>query len=172
MGIFSTLVYFVSTLLLVVSRVLAFEMFAYYLGPGNLSIAFGALMGHILLMSTLHLILSDSWNQMTNFEDGIKLPRKIRTVLLVLYNSLFNGLANIYVHNNIKIFFKCDASSINVERTLLRQIIFDFIFLGENIIMILLGEYFTFLIFWVPVYVHMRERSFYNYHFDCHFLKL
>ena len=58
-----TAYYFLSTLLLVVARILCFELFAYYLGPGNFGFAIVAAVCHVLLMSFLHIVFSDSLAQ-------------------------------------------------------------------------------------------------------------
>ena len=63
MGFWLTFYYFLSTLLLVVARILCFELFAYYLGPSNFGFAIVAAVCHVILMSFLHIVFSDSLAQ-------------------------------------------------------------------------------------------------------------
>ncbi len=102
-GVLSTAVYFCSVSLLVAARILCFEMFAYYLGPGNFALALLAAGAHALAMSALHFVFSDSLAQCGR-APGQPLGRWLRQVLLVAHNCLLNGLANLYVHNNLEIF--------------------------------------------------------------------
>ena len=63
MGFWLTVYYFLFTLLLVVARILCFELFAYYLGPGKFGFAIVAAVCHVALMSFLHIVFSDSLAQ-------------------------------------------------------------------------------------------------------------
>ena len=158
MGLWLTAYYFVSTLLLVVSRILCFELFAYYLGPGNFGFAMVAAACHVLLMSLLHIAFSDSLAQCRRFSSQTTLVGQLRQILLVTHNSLLNGLANLYVHNNLEIFIqkikgedddeekrgekgaKCGKVSYMTsdvrQRTLVRQLVFDSVILVENLLMV------------------------------------
>lgn len=59
-NIFISLIYFVSVSLLIIARILSFQMFAYYLGPGKFRYAMFAVGCHALIMALLHFIFSDS----------------------------------------------------------------------------------------------------------------
>ena len=71
------------------------------------------------------------------------------------HNSLLNGLANLYVHNNLEIFIqkikgeeddeksgKVDCGKVTYmtsdvrQRTLARQLVFDSVILAENLLMV------------------------------------
>jgi hypothetical protein len=98
LGIFSTMIYFGSTLLFVVGRILSFELFAYYLGPGNFVHAMITVGIHILLMSVIHFIFSYSVEQCQNPDILSNSPG---LHINDFYDCLINGLANIFVYNNI-----------------------------------------------------------------------
>merc|ERR1719245_632342 len=63
LGTGATMVYFFSTLLFVISRILCFEMFSYFLGPGNFVHAIVIVIIHVLLMSIIHYVFSYSVEQ-------------------------------------------------------------------------------------------------------------
>ena len=135
----STIVYFGYVLLSVISRILCFEMFAFYLGPGLFHLAFGAVLAHVLIMASFHLVMSDSLTTLKNHCSDR------RQTLLILENCLVNGLANIYMHNNLNIFIRLhpaeDQSKKNAqqESSLIRQMSVDALILVENVIMLCLG---------------------------------
>ena len=104
----------------------------------------------------------------TKFNPTELLPRRfsrsttfigqLRQILLVTHNSVLNGLANLYVHNNLEIFIqkikgedddeekrgekgaKCGKVSYMTsdvrQRTLVRQLVFDSVILVENLFMV------------------------------------
>ena len=82
---------------------------------------------------------------------------QLRQILLVTHNSVLNGLANLYVHNNLEIFIqkikgdeeeKLPTKSSKVtymtsdvrQRTLVRQLVFDLVILVENMVMVYLAK--------------------------------
>ena len=106
---------------------------------------------------------------MTKFNSTELLPRRfsrsttfmgqLRQILLVTHNSVLNGLANLYVHNNLEIFIqkikgdeeeeeKLPTKSSKVtymtsdvrQRTLVRQLVFDLVILVENVLMVYLAK--------------------------------
>ncbi len=142
-----TAVYFASVSSLVVARILSFEMFAYYMGPGRLKMAMGAVGAHALVMAALHFAFSDSLAQC--LQASQRNCGKLRQRLLVVHNCLLNGLANLYVHNHLEIFVqssKGNNKNVNYvtsdvrRRTLTRQLIFDAIFLAENAAMLYVAK--------------------------------
>ncbi|XP_040572387.1 uncharacterized protein [Lepeophtheirus salmonis] len=141
MGVFPSILYFLYTLCFVIARILSFQMFAYYLGPGNFGMAFIGVFLHIVLFSILHFIFSDSLSQIQTGED-YKYNNVVQKVLIVVYDCIFNGFANIYVHNYIEVFNKKDEMETTMSNisTFLRQCIFDVIFILENLAMILLAR--------------------------------
>lgn len=163
-GIIPTTVYFAYICLAVVNRILCFEMFAFFLGPGKFHIAMAAVAFHILLMTLIHFVFSDSVKQCKRRDDQL-IGGWWRQLLLVVHNCLLNGLANIYIHNNLEIFVRYDndkkpakleeeksrkksvgyegasyAASDIRQRTLVRQFVVDAIMLAENIAMLYLAK--------------------------------
>ena len=106
----------------------------------------------------------------TKFNSTELLPRRfsrsttfigqIRQILLVTHNSVLNGLANLYVHNNLEIFIQKIKGEVEEEdeklptksskvtymtsdvrqRTLVRQLVFDLVILVENVLMVYLAK--------------------------------
>ena len=108
-------------------------------------------------------------NLSTKFNSTELLPRRfsrsttfmgqLRQILLVTHNSVLNGLANLYVHNNLEIFIqkikgdeeedeKLPTKSSKVtymtsdvrQRTLVRQLVFDLVIFVENVVMVYLAK--------------------------------
>ena len=106
-------------------------------------------------MSILHFVFSNSLAQCVRRKNQL-IGAWGRQLLLVIHNCLINGLANIYVHNNLEIFVvypkeKMRKRSLGYEeasykppnerrQTLIRQLIVDFIILIENLTMIVLAK--------------------------------
>ena len=159
LSIIPTLTYFIMTSCFVISRILCLELFAYYLGPGYFRYFMGAVGCHALLMSVLHFIFSDSLSQCLRIT-GQSLTSWIRQLLLVLHNCALNGMANIYLHNELKIFVQKSKSRKRMRRnstqisenfvyvssderqhTFVRQCVFDLVFLSENAAMLYLSQF-------------------------------
>ena len=96
----ATLAYFGSTLLFVIARILSFQLFAYYLGPGNFVNAMITVGIHVLLMSVIDFIFSYSIEQCQNLDANIEMYSR-ELCLGDFYHCLINGLANIFVYNHI-----------------------------------------------------------------------
>lgn len=164
LGHMATAMYFTSIYLFVTARILCFEMFAYYQGPGHFSSAMAAVAGHALLMSAIHFVFSDSVRQCAR-QGKVLTGAWVRQILLVVHNCFINGLANIYVHNNLEIFVHYDQDeaeeanetptktkrrkkSVGVsytvsdirQQTLVRQLVIDGIILLENVAMLYLAK--------------------------------
>jgi hypothetical protein len=136
-------VYFISVMLLVVSRVLCFQLLALYLGPGEFRLALAAVGAHVAIAASVHFIFSDSLAQ---FQRGSRWLRFVK-LLLVLQNCVLNGLANMFVHNSVDLEINVrgreDLSPMDFnarQRTFVRQTVFDLVFLAENVVMIWLGS--------------------------------
>ena len=129
------------------SRLLALILYAYTFGDGNFWPMILSVIVHILLMSVLHYFTSDEWN-LDNFKNW---PLKI------IYHCLINGICNLYLHNWIvQINKRVDRTATSkrksmtpkqkrqtkTEGTGFRQILFDTIFITENLI-ILITSYLT-----------------------------
>ena len=147
-GLVGTAMYLASVALLVVSRILCFELFAYYLGPGNLGLAMGAVAAHAAVMAALHFVFSDSLAQCRRL-GGAGAGAWARQVLLAAHNCLLNGLASIYVHNNLEIFIRRRSDeqeglsyvpSDVRQRTLVRQAVFDAVIFCENALMLYVAK--------------------------------
>lgn len=143
-GIFVTLFYFISVAMLVTSRILVFEMFAYSLGAGRFGLSMAFVSFHVILMSLLHFVFSDTAAQCRRLPEQSP-AQWARQILLAIHNSLINGLANLYVHNNLEIFIQRQAkvespasygASDVRQRTLIRQVVCDTVILVENITML------------------------------------
>ena len=141
------LVYFTSIIMFVMSRLLCFEIFAYHLGPGNFRYLLVLVSCHVLLMSLLHYVFSDSVLPCQRRKDQ-RFMEWIKQVFLVVHNCLLNGLANLYVHNNLEVFIQRPKNSSETsrvtnsdfqQRTLTRQFIFDVIVFVENAVMLFSG---------------------------------
>ncbi|TRY71041.1 hypothetical protein TCAL_15010 [Tigriopus californicus] len=101
--------FFFSLLFQISSRMVCFQMFAFALGPGNFWWAIIASCVHVCIMTSLHLIFSNSmaqWSQRPRDHRSGSFYRSllaIRQCFLVIHNAFLNGLANIYVYNNLEI---------------------------------------------------------------------
>jgi len=169
----SSIAYFVHVCLLVSARILAFEMFAFSLGPGHFDVAMAFVGCHAILMALLHFVFSDSLAQCgVNARSKAErcgtfagsFSRRFRRALLVVDNCVLNGLANLYFHNNLEVYVqhtsrdqnrrRFSAESVAADdqhlktnyvgsdvrqRTLIRQLMFDAIFLAENVAMVVLA---------------------------------
>ena len=120
LGIGPSIVYFTYICLAVISRILCFEMFAFFLGPGQLHYAMLAVGGHVLLMTLVHFVFSDSLRQCAKRSDQLW-SSWTRQVLLVVHNCFVNGLANIYVHNNLEIFVKYSTTTTTGNNNFVRS---------------------------------------------------
>ena len=155
----ASVIYFLYICLGVITRILCFEMFALYLGPGRLfKEGLVIVLLHVILMALLHFIFSDSVKQCYRRKDQF-CSAWLRQLMLVMHNCLINGLANLYIHNNLEIFVQYDENSQSRSRkksigyeeatyappdsrqpTFLRQFLVDSIFFMENVTMIVLAK--------------------------------
>ena len=163
LGIIPMTMFFTYICLSIVARILCFQMFAFYLGPGQYYLALIAIAVHVLLMSVIHFIFSDSLEHCKSAWNGTKVTT-LRLIILVVHNSIVNGFANIYTHNNLELcidyreankcnnnqntFQKCmsyeEANYVPPEKrqsTLVRQLVTEIILFVENVTMILVGRY-------------------------------
>ena len=127
-----------STLLQITSRLVTFVLLAYCFGPGNFWPMIVLVIGHIILMAILHFFTSRKSNAnytVTNWK---------RT----MHHCLLNGIGNIYIHNYIiyiddkRMKEKMTLTPVSTERdkrirkTFTRQLIFNGIFVLENIVVV------------------------------------
>lgn len=105
----NTIIYFFYALCLVLSRLLSFVVFAYFFQPYRWYIPACCVAIHFLLMAFLDFLLSnkENWNW-KQFDCQL------------LYYCVLNGLANIFVHNQIDIFrppkYRTVVDGPNVDR--------------------------------------------------------
>ena len=82
-----TVAMFTYTLCMIISRLLAFVMFAYYFKPSEWYLPAMTVLVHVLIMSVLHYMTFTF--KKFNFD--------------VIYACALNGLANLFIHNEIKV---------------------------------------------------------------------
>merc|ERR1719458_44007 len=128
-ALFYRVVLFLSVLFQIIGRLFILVFFAYSFGPGRYHPLLFFVAFHILLMSALHFVFSDAkryWKQ------GGFLN------ISFFHYLLGNGLANIYIHNWIRM----DPLLVPWEKplqhvsTLVRQFLIDFIIITENCVLL------------------------------------
>ena len=124
---------FLSNLLQITSRLFALILYAYSFGAGQFWPMMLSVIIHILLMAFLHYLTSNEWSLDTFYGKPWK----------ILYHCLINGICNLYLHNHIKqINSESSERMKNIEQkiygTIFKQILFDTIFVIENLAIILL----------------------------------
>ena len=130
------LVLFLSNLLQITSRLFALILYSYSLGAGNFWIMLAGVLVHLLLMTCLHHRTSDEWQTKTFKGKMIK----------IVYHCLINGICNLYFHNWIN---SIKTTSTKEKRknvvkeygTILRQCLFDSIFVSENLAILTFSVY-------------------------------
>ena len=134
----------------VTSRLFTFVFFAYCFGDGNFYPMIVLVILHILVMATIHWVTTDQFQGI----DSNSPHETSKYGFQVVYQSLLNGISNIYIYNNILLHAsedkedKIGRQQTNRDTTrkqhkvifLLKkwkQLIVDFIFGFENLIMII-----------------------------------
>ena len=138
-----------STLLLVVSRLLALVICAYCFGEGSFYPLILLVTCHIILMSFLHYATSYEWEIVEagesvadGFNDKTKasiIPRKFRITIQIIYQCLINGIGNLYIHNWIVNYHPRKFGVVEKKTTFLRQVMFDLIFAIENMAIVVVS---------------------------------
>ena len=127
------IVLFLSNLFLILARLQSFVMFSYYFGPGNFFPIIAFTCGHVVLISILHGM----------FSEASVLVKSNKKQLVTL--CLINGLANIFMHNYIDLDLddvgknRLEEEAVRWKPTLARQLLFDLIFIVENLILAFIG---------------------------------
>ncbi len=123
-ALFYRLVLFLSVLFQILGRLFILVLFSYSFGPGTYFPVLIFLAAHILLMTCLHFVFSDA---KTYWEKGGNLS--------FFHYMLGNGLANIYIHNWIRMdpLLVPFSKPLQHVSTLVRQLLFDLIFVAENV---------------------------------------
>jgi len=128
-ALFTRAVLFLSVLFQILGRLFILVFFAYSFGPGRYYPLLIFLGVHIVLMSFLHFI----------FSDAKKYWQKGGFLNLSFFHYLVgNGLANIYIHNWIRMdpLLLPWAKPLQHVSTLVRQFLFDMIFIAENCVLL------------------------------------
>ena len=99
-NIFGRMLLLVYCICQVTSRLFAFVLFAYSFGDGNFYPMIVLVTCHILLMAIIHWVTTDTFDM--GRTDHIFLTNKtFQYGLQTFYQSLLNGISNIYIYNNI-----------------------------------------------------------------------
>merc|ERR1712223_927010 len=128
-ALFYRAVLFLSVLFQILGRIFIFVLFSYSFGKGMyypLLIFLGA---HIMLMSILHFV----------FSDAKKYWQKGGFLNLSFFHYIIgNGLANIYIHNWIRMdpLLIPFTKPLQHVSTLVRQFLFDFIIIVEDCVLL------------------------------------
>merc|ERR1712038_807575 len=128
-ALFYRVVLFLSVLFQIIGRLFILVFFAYSFGPGRYHPLLFFVAFHVLLMSALHFVFSDAKRYWV--KGGF-------LNISFLHYLLGNGLANIYIHNWIRM----DPLLVPWEKplqhvsTLVRQFLIDFIIITENCVLL------------------------------------
>jgi len=128
-ALFYRVVLFLSVLFQIIGRLFILVFFAYSFGPGRYHPLLFFVSFHILLMSALHFVFSDAKRYWV--KGGF-------LNISFFHYLLGNGLANIYIHNWIRM----DPLLVPWEKplqhvsTLVRQFLIDFIIITENCVLL------------------------------------
>jgi len=128
-ALFYRLVLFLSVLFQIIGRLFVLVFFAYSFGPGHYYPVLIFIGAHIVLMSSLHFV----------FSDAKKYWQKGGFLNLSFFHYLVgNGLANIYIHNWIRMdpLLLPWTKPLQHVSTLVRQFLFDFIIVVENCVLL------------------------------------
>jgi hypothetical protein len=128
-ALFYRAVLFLGVLFQIIGRLFILVLFAYTFGPGNYFPVLVFLGCHILLMTVLHFVFSDAkvyWQK-----GGI-------LNLSFFHYMVGNGLANIYIHNWIRMdpLLIPFSKPLQHVSTFMRQVVFDAILMVENIVLL------------------------------------
>ena len=141
----------------VTSRLFAFVLFAYCFGDGNFYPMIVFVTCHIAVMAIIHWATTDQFHRIDLYTD-LDSPREMSNLqygFQVYYQSLLNGISNIYIYNNILVHAdedeegetgrqltkrrmtkKHDKGKFSLKIKKWKQLIVDVIFSLENLVMI------------------------------------
>ncbi len=128
-ALFYRAVLFLSVLFQIIGRLFILVLFAYSFGPGYYYPVLIFLGCHILLMAVLHFVFSDA---KMYWEKGGLLN------LSFFHYMVGNGLANIYIHNWIRMdpLLIPFSKPLQHVSTFLRQVFFDVVLMVENCVLL------------------------------------
>ena len=139
----------------VTSRLFAFVLFAYSFGDGNFYPLIVLVTCHILIMAIIHWITTDNFD-MKKTDHLFLTDKTLLYGLQAFYQSLLNGISNIYIYNNILLHSRRENQTLvkihtidNSQHNILRdqhivvlflkkwkQLVVDLIFSFEHLIII------------------------------------
>ncbi len=128
-ALFYRAVLFLGVLFQIIGRLFILVLFAYSFGPGNYYPVLIFLGCHILLMTLLHFVFSDA---KIYWQKGGLLN------LSFFHYMVGNGLANIYIHNWIRMDPMLIPFSKPLQHvaTFARQVVFDMVLMTENVVLL------------------------------------
>lgn len=131
-ALFYRAVLFLSVLFQILGRLFILVLFSYSFGPGMYFPVLIFLGVHIIIMTMLHFIFSDA---KVYWQKGGFLN------LSFFHYMIGNGLANIYIHNWIRMdpLLIPNKKPLQHVSTLVRQFIFDTIFVVENVTLLVIA---------------------------------
>jgi len=131
-ALFYRCVLFLAVLFQILGRLFILVLFSYAFQPGNYYPVLIFLAAHILLMTILHFVFSDA---KVYWQKGGFLN------LSFFHYMIGNGLANIYIHNWIRMdpLLIPFTKPLQHVSTLVRQLLFDLIFVAENLTLLLIA---------------------------------
>ena len=128
---------FLSNLCLIFVRMNFIIFFMYSYGPGQFYPGVVAILVHVLLMGSLHISFVD--HDTIPFASNLKSLKRLRLFLIFGLSFLVNGLANIYCHNYVDT-EREHTSFWKKIPSVVRQSVFDMVFLLENIAIAILAS--------------------------------
>lgn len=128
-ALFYRAVLFLSVLFQILGRLFILVLFSFSFGPGMYFPLLIFLAAHICLMTVLHFVFSDA---KVYWQKGGFLN------LSFFHYMVGNGLANIYIHNWIRMdpLLIPFTKPLQHVSTLIRQLLFDLVFVLENVILL------------------------------------
>jgi hypothetical protein len=128
-ALFYRAVLFLSVLFQILGRLFILVLFSYNFGPGMYFPLLIFLGCHIVLMTMLHFVFSDAKRYWV--KGGF-------LNLSFFHYMIGNGLANIYIHNWIRMdpLLIPHSKPLQHVSTLMRQLVFDLVFVVENVVLL------------------------------------
>ena len=123
---------FLSNLCLIFVRMNFVIFFMYSWGPGQFYPGVIAILAHVIIMGSLHMLFVK--HEANPCSSKIDIRTKIEIILKGIYIVIVNGLTNIYCHRFVETKTEQKSKSFILKKpTFVRQVVFETIFLVENI---------------------------------------
>ena len=128
-----------SNFILVFVRMNFIIFFMYSWGPGQFYPGVIAIILHVLVMGSLHVLFVT--HEKRPCSSGISSRTRLEILLKIIYSIVINGLANIYCQNFVDSKTEQKLKSfMHKKSTFMRQFIFEIIFLSENILICIIAS--------------------------------